>query len=258
MKTTADLNRVPAFLNLWLLFQISLSFTFTRRQPTLMDRVAQSVQLLVTGWTVRRLNPDGGKIFRTCPNRPWNPPSLLHNGYPVFSGIKERPGRDADPSPPSSAVVKKEQSCTSTPPMGCTVCTEPQCLYKGTLYFLLFSTHWLCCSYISEHIFPLQPRQKSLVLYVCADLSAFPPLSTSNFTSKSKFNFKNTPSNTITCFCRKTSNCVVNTKRFTVKLQLCSTLFSFSSYTYIKTSDMQFVRKTKETKSFPKVPDVDK
>jgi len=27
---------------------------------------------------------------------------------PVFPGSKERPGRDADPSPPSSAVVKKE------------------------------------------------------------------------------------------------------------------------------------------------------
>jgi len=28
--------------------------------------------------------------------------------YQVFPGGKERPGRDADPSPPSSAVVKKE------------------------------------------------------------------------------------------------------------------------------------------------------
>jgi hypothetical protein len=29
--------------------------------------------------------------------------SLLYNGYRVFPGDKERPGRDADPSPPSSA-----------------------------------------------------------------------------------------------------------------------------------------------------------
>ena len=29
-----------------------------------------------------------------------------------------RPGHDADPSAPSSAVVKKEQSCISTLPMG--------------------------------------------------------------------------------------------------------------------------------------------
>ena len=42
-----------------------------------------------------------GEIFRTCPDRP----SLLYNGYPVFAGGKVLPGRDADPSPPSSAEV---------------------------------------------------------------------------------------------------------------------------------------------------------
>ena len=49
-----------------------------------------------------------GEFFRTCPDRPWGPPSLLCNGYRVFPGGKERPGRDANPSPPSSAVVMKE------------------------------------------------------------------------------------------------------------------------------------------------------
>ena len=78
--------------------------------------------------------PKGGEIFRTCPDRPWGPPSLLYNGYRVFPGGKERPERDADPSPPSSAVVMKEQSYTSTPPIGRTACTERQCLYKGDLY----------------------------------------------------------------------------------------------------------------------------
>jgi len=33
---------------------------------------------------------------------------LLYNGYRIFSGGKMRPGRDVDPSPPSSAVVMKE------------------------------------------------------------------------------------------------------------------------------------------------------
>jgi len=28
----------------------------------------------------------GGKIFRTCADRPWGPPSLLHNGYRIFPG----------------------------------------------------------------------------------------------------------------------------------------------------------------------------
>ena len=46
-----------------------------------------------------------GEIFRTCPDRPWGPPSLLYNGYRVFPGGKVLPGPDADPSPPSSAEV---------------------------------------------------------------------------------------------------------------------------------------------------------
>ena len=49
----------------------------------------------------------GGEIFRTCPDRPWGSPSLLYSGYRVFLGSKKRPGRDADPSPHSSAVVMK-------------------------------------------------------------------------------------------------------------------------------------------------------
>ena len=53
-------------------------------------------------------NPGGEEIFRACPDRPWGPPILLYNGYWVFPGGKERPGRDADPSSPSSAVFMKE------------------------------------------------------------------------------------------------------------------------------------------------------
>jgi len=46
-----------------------------------------------------------GEIFRTSPDRPWGPPSLLYNGYRVFPGGKVLPGRDADPPTPSSAEV---------------------------------------------------------------------------------------------------------------------------------------------------------
>ena len=53
-------------------------------------------------------NPVGDEIFRTCPDRPWGPPSLLYNGYRVFPGVNSGTGRDADTLPPSSAVVKKE------------------------------------------------------------------------------------------------------------------------------------------------------
>ena len=60
-------------------------------------RIAQSVQRLATGWTVRGLNSGVGEILYTCPDRPWGPPSFLYNGYRVFPGGKEWSGRDADP-----------------------------------------------------------------------------------------------------------------------------------------------------------------
>jgi hypothetical protein len=45
-------------------------------------------------------------VFRTRPDRPWGPPSLLYNGYRVFPGGKVE-GRVADHPPPSSAEVTK-------------------------------------------------------------------------------------------------------------------------------------------------------
>jgi len=50
----------------------------------------------------------GGARFSARPDRPWGPPSLLYNGYRVFSGDKVRPGRDADHSPPFSSEVLEE------------------------------------------------------------------------------------------------------------------------------------------------------
>jgi len=58
---------------------------------------------------------------------------FLYNGYRVFPGGKEWPGHDADLSPPSIAVVTKEWVYTSTPTMGRTACTDPQCLYRASV-----------------------------------------------------------------------------------------------------------------------------
>jgi hypothetical protein len=73
---------------------------------TAVGRVAQAVQRLPKGWTVRGSNPGGSEIFNTCPDRPSGPLSLLYNGYRVFPESDERPGRDADPSPASRTKVK--------------------------------------------------------------------------------------------------------------------------------------------------------
>ena len=89
--------------------------------------IAQWVLRLAAGWTVRRLNPDGGEIFLTRPDRPWGPPSLLYNGYRVFPGGK---------AAPSSAEVEGRvelYSCSpsgpSWPVLGCTLLLPlPYCI----------------------------------------------------------------------------------------------------------------------------------
>jgi hypothetical protein len=49
-----------------------------------------------------------GRDFPHLSRPTLGPTSLLYNGYQVFPGGKERPGRNADPSTLSSAVVMKE------------------------------------------------------------------------------------------------------------------------------------------------------
>ena len=41
------------------------------------------------------LNPRGGEIFRTRPDRPWGPHSVVYNGYRIFPRVK-RPERGTD------------------------------------------------------------------------------------------------------------------------------------------------------------------
>ena len=53
--------------------------------------------------TVRGSKTGGGRDFL---HLSWGPPSLLYKGCRVFPGGKVRPGREADPSPPSGAKVK--------------------------------------------------------------------------------------------------------------------------------------------------------
>jgi len=53
-------------------------------------------------------NPGGDEIFRTSPDGPWGPPSLLYNMYRVFPRGKMLSERAADHSPPSSAAVMEE------------------------------------------------------------------------------------------------------------------------------------------------------
>jgi len=53
----------------------------------------------------------------------------MYNGYRVFPGGKERPGRDDDHSP-FYCRGQETVELYFYPPMGRTACTEPQCLHS--------------------------------------------------------------------------------------------------------------------------------
>ena len=61
-------------------------------------------------------------------------PASCTMGTGSFPGIKSGRGVTLTPHPLLVPLGMKEYSYTSTPPMGRTACTEPQCLYKGALH----------------------------------------------------------------------------------------------------------------------------
>jgi hypothetical protein len=88
-----------------------------------------------------------GRVFRSRPDRPWGPLSLLYNGYRVsFPGVK-RPGRGVDHPPPSSARVKERvelyvysPSGPSWPVLGKTIPLPSCSLVRGKKCFVR-----ICC-----------------------------------------------------------------------------------------------------------------
>jgi hypothetical protein len=66
-------------------------------------RIAHSVLRLAMRWMFRGSNPGGGEIFRTSPDRPWDPPRALYtyNGYRVFPGGKAAGAWRRTPTPSS-------------------------------------------------------------------------------------------------------------------------------------------------------------
>jgi len=62
------------------------------------------------------IDPGGGEIFCTHPDQPWDPPSLLYNGYRVFPGEVKQPWSGIAHPTTYSAQVKErvEQYLYST------------------------------------------------------------------------------------------------------------------------------------------------
>ena len=68
--------------------------------------MAYPIQRLSTGWTVRESNPSESDIFRTRPDRPWGPPSVLYNANRVLLGSRPA-SRLTLNTLPSSVEVKE-------------------------------------------------------------------------------------------------------------------------------------------------------
>jgi len=91
--------------------------------------------------------PVGVEIFRTCPDRPWGPPSLLYNEYRVFPGGKERPGREANPSPLLVPWSRKSRAIPLLPlwpvrpVQSLSACTRVHFTFFTLVLFSLRATH---------------------------------------------------------------------------------------------------------------------
>ena len=70
-----------------------------------------------TGWTMRGSSAGGDEIFRTLPDRPWSPSSLLYNGYRVSVPGVKRSRLGANSVPSSANVTVELNFCFPSGPM---------------------------------------------------------------------------------------------------------------------------------------------
>jgi len=106
--------------------------------------IAQSAERLAMGWTVRGLNLGGGEIFRTCPDRPLSPPTLLYNGYRVFPRGKAAGTWSWPPTPiqlrgqgKSRTIPRKSRTIPRFPFWAFVTC--PRVNFTFTYYSLLIT-----------------------------------------------------------------------------------------------------------------------
>jgi hypothetical protein len=102
LRRDVQINRPPNMHKLGL-NEVKVKKKIDPSQLSLRAAMAQSVQRLATGWTVRGSTPGGCEIFDTRPYRPMGSPSFLYIGYRAFFPGVKRPGRGVNHPPPSSA-----------------------------------------------------------------------------------------------------------------------------------------------------------
>ena len=95
--------------------------------------IAQLVQRLARDYTAWGSNPGGGEIFRSRPDRPWGPLSLLYNEYRVFP-VGKAAGCDVDILTLLAPRLKKEQTLHYFPLWSFAACS------RGNFTFHHFAT----------------------------------------------------------------------------------------------------------------------
>jgi hypothetical protein len=82
----------------------------------------------------RGSNPGGREFFRTRPEWPWSPPSLLYNGDRVFLGGQSGRGVALTTHPHLAPRLRKEPSYTFTPLWAFVAC--PRVKFNFTFTFV--------------------------------------------------------------------------------------------------------------------------
>ena len=101
--------------------------------------IAQSMQWLAAGWTIRGSNPGWCEILHTRLDRRWGPPSLFYNGCRVFPGGKAAGAWRWPPTPSSG-----EFNTQYTKPSSSTLFTKLGSSEDPMVFFFFcnFSTVW--------------------------------------------------------------------------------------------------------------------
>jgi hypothetical protein len=122
------------------------------------EKFLDFITVILTGWTIRESNPGGARFSAPIQTGPGAQLAscIMVTGF--FPGVKS--GREVTLTPhPLLVPLVMKYRYTSTPLMGRTACTEPQCLYEGALYFNycnitfngIYYRHGLNSSKLREH-----------------------------------------------------------------------------------------------------------
>ena len=106
--------------------------------------MAQTVQRLSAGWTVRGSNPSWGEILHNRRGRLWNSPSLQYNRHRVFPRGQGGWVVVLTTHPHLAPRLKKECSYTFTTLLGL------RGLFQGEFYFELLSIQGLSLVYVLQ------------------------------------------------------------------------------------------------------------